>query len=396
MMHRLSAFILAAAPAFAVAQAPAKWRLVEQWRKGGEVEGPHAFDAMLNAGATALAPSPGGRLVVLDASKSTIHILDSTGAAVRSFARNGGGPGEFRNALGIAVGHDGRIVVNDLSNARYVMFAPNGDFDRVVQISRRYLFSFDIAWDASFDANGQLLESVSIPPKSAAAVRAPGMFGDSTLMTERWTADFARSDSSSLCGTPVPMAQDHSTRYVKTTPGSPALRENTGGRPPGGMITWIPVPFTEQLQRFVRDRNGFEWAPISPGSGELVRRRSGQCGSVLARITLRGPRTPVPESMRDSALRRVPDDVRERVPRDYPWFRALRVDDQNRLWVERDVSGGRRFDVFASSGQAVAEVDVPSSLASDLPVVIAHGRVYGFVKDSDDVPYLVAWRIRTR
>jgi sugar lactone lactonase YvrE len=115
-------------------------------------------------------------------------------------------------------------------------------------------------------------------------------------------------------------------------------------------------------------------------------------------VTLRGPRARIPERLRDSALRHVADEFRNRVPSEYAWYRALRVDDQNNLWVERDVAGGRRFDVYAPDGRLLAEVAVPPALDTDARsgfgrLVLAHGRVYGFVKDADDVAYLVAWRI---
>jgi len=166
---------------------------------------------------------------------------------------------------------------------------------------------------------------------------------------------------------------------------------SAGSRPMA--VTWPPIPFTEQAPYFVRDLDGLEWAPTAVGSGELVRRASGKCGEITARIALRGPRATVPRDIRDKALQQVPADVRSRVPREYPWFRSLRIDDRNQLWVERDVDGGRRFDVYDSVSRLVAEVAVPRIFSGDLPFVIAHGRVIGFVKDADDVRSLVSWRI---
>ena len=131
------------------AQTAPKWRFVESWRKGEAVEGAYAFDGMLNSPPSALAAAPGGRIVVLDASQSRLHILDSTGAVVRSFGRDGAGPGEFRFGSGIAVSHDGRILVNDPFNGRYVLYAANGDFVRVIPIVRKYLFAFDMMWHSS-------------------------------------------------------------------------------------------------------------------------------------------------------------------------------------------------------------------------------------------------------
>jgi hypothetical protein len=301
--------------------------------------------------------------------------------------------------MGFAIAPDGRITVFDQSNGRLVIFGADGDFDRVVTMARRRpAYTFDITWDGSFDSSGRLLQSVAIPPGRPAKTTTPAMFSDSVLMTERISPDLERSDSVALCGSPPPVATHVARYYLRTFR---AVLRPVGGTaasapPPTQTVATMNVPFTEMRNEFVRDRSGFEWAPIATGSPELVRRESGRCGAILARVRLRGPRPPIPAGLRDSALAKVPAEVRRYVPREYPWFRALRVDDQNRLWVERDVAGGRRFDVYSPSGQLLGEAELPGQLATGLPIAIGHDRVFGFVKDSDDVPYMVGWRVRER
>ena len=393
---RLAA-VAVVATGFAGTQTVPAWHVEEVWRKGGAIDGPYYFDQMLTYRAAAIAPSPGSRLIVFDPAGSRLHLLDSTGALIRTIGREGSGPGEFRSPFGVAVAHDGRIVVNDLRNGRFVLFSATGDFDRVISIRRGPLFAFDIGWDASFDNSGRLLHPLSVRAIRPIAVTgvAPGSpLLDSTLVTERWARDLLRSDTVSMCGAPLPVAQNTAQHYMRSFGGSGRIDENAppGGRPPGG-VGWLPIPFTEQHTYYVRDRDGLEWAPIAPGSRELVRRAGGRCGDVVARVTLRGGRAPVPAAARERELAHVLAEVHARVPREYPWYRALRVDDQNQLWVERDVAGGRRFDVFSATGQPVAEVNVPAGLVTTLPVVVAGGRLHGFVKDANDVAYLVAWRI---
>jgi len=376
-----------AVPALLSAQGPAAWRLVEVWRKGGEPDGPYAFESVRDVKAL-----PGGRLIILDRRSAQLHVYDSSGTVIRSIGRVGGGPGEFRFPFGVAVAPDGRFAVNDPQQSRISLFAADGSYERGVTLRRQPHIYFNVLWDATFDRTGRLVASVGLPPK-APNPRVPGSmspFADSVLVTERWTSDFTRADTLQLCASPQP---------VHTSPTHYALVSQGGaGRPPGGWVGWNEIPFTAQRPYFARDLDGHEWGPREYGSGELVRRESGRCASILARIALHGGRAPIPSSMRDSALRNVRDEHRSRVPREYAWYRSLRVDDQNNLWVERDVDGGRRFDVFAPDGRALAEVTVPPTLDTDLRyqtphVVVAHGRVYGFVKDADDVPYLVAWRI---
>lgn len=389
-VYRLVCVMFATSNALvASAQQPAKWRLVEEWRKGGAAEGAYHFDNVHFA--QDLQAVPGGRLVVLDRQVSQLYLLDSAGKVVRAFSRMGSGPGELRGAIGIAVAPNGQLLVNDPSNGRFSLYSPKGDFLRTITVSRIHPFYFIEAWDGAFDRAGHLRESVGIraaPSKRGAVAPAMPML-DSSIATERWTPDFARSDSAVLCGAPPHVDKDHAKHYRVESRAKDKLEDGTAS----GSVGWLNVPFTEQANVFVRDRDGYEWSASTTGAGELVRRESGRCTTVLARVTLRGPRAPIPRVLRDSALRRVPSEFRSRVPREYAWFRSLRVDDHNRLWVEREVAGGGRFDVFTSGGAPVAEIDVPRGMRATLPIVIANDHVYGFVKNDDDVPYLVAWRI---
>lgn len=390
-MMRAIRLLFACFPVLAVAQTPPKWRLVEEWRKGGAVDGPYSFDGVLKQSWSSLAAETGGRVVWMDTENSRALIFDSTGAHVRTFGRDGAGPGEFRGPMGMAVAPGGNIVVYDQRNGRLVSFAPNGDFIRTITLVRRPPFAFNITWDGSFDQQGRLLQSVATPRKGAA--RSGEMSSDSTLSTERLAADFLRSDTMSMCAAPRPLREDADHYYNRTI--QPRAVRLDGGASPvtGPVIVTEFIPFTETRNQFVRDRQGMEWSQSAFTAPELVRRESGRCGVVVARAKLRGARPSIATAVRDSAMEKLAADVKARVPREYPWVRALRIDDQNRLWVERDVATGRRFDVFASSGDAVAEIDVPAELLTDRPVLIANNRVIGFVKDSDDIPYLVSWKM---
>lgn len=111
------------APDFPLAlQAPTVFQLggfdAEGWEQFGELRAP-GFDG-------------DGNLYLLDRQASRVTVVDSTGALVRSFGRQGNGPGELASPMGMAVFPDGQVVISDLGNRGFVVFAPDGSFLRLV------------------------------------------------------------------------------------------------------------------------------------------------------------------------------------------------------------------------------------------------------------------------
>ena len=76
-----------------------------------------------------------GRLFVLDSQVSQIFLVDTGGTLIRRIGREGDGPGEFRNMVGMVAMDDGRLVVRDLRHRAYHVFDPNGDFERMVRMA---------------------------------------------------------------------------------------------------------------------------------------------------------------------------------------------------------------------------------------------------------------------
>jgi hypothetical protein len=356
----------------AIGQTVAQWRLVEVWRKGGSTDGPFAFENVRDIKAL-----PGG-FAVLNGRSMTLTVYDSNGAVVKSSGRSGRGQGEFVSPRGMAVAPNGSIVVNDPGAGRLTTFSPGGVYVRQIPFNRPTPVGFVMPWDGTFDQSGRLVASVGHKPRKADPTLPRG--ADSSLMTERWATNYARSDSAELCGAGLSVYYSPSNYRVVA---------------PNG-ITFPQLPFTAPGPTYARDLDGFEWGPVQQGSGELVRRASGWCNQRFTRIVLRGQRVPVPAALRQAALRDVPAAKHAAVPTTYPWFRSLRIDDEDYLWVERDGASGRRFDVYSPAGRLAAEVTAPTGLMlDDTPthVVIGHRRLYGFVKDAKNVRYLVSWRI---
>lgn len=77
----------------------------------------------------------GGNLFVLNPDVPVVAVLDRDGGLVRTLGRRGEGPGEFKAPDDIYVWRDGTVAVADRGSGAYVVFAPDGSFDRRVNMS---------------------------------------------------------------------------------------------------------------------------------------------------------------------------------------------------------------------------------------------------------------------
>ncbi|MYE15317.1 MAG: hypothetical protein F4Y07_02445, partial [Gemmatimonadetes bacterium] len=77
----------------------------------------------------------GGNLFVLNPDVPVIAVLNRDGGLVRTLGRRGEGPGEFSGPDDTYVWRDGTVAVADRGNGTYVVFAPDGSFDRQVNMS---------------------------------------------------------------------------------------------------------------------------------------------------------------------------------------------------------------------------------------------------------------------
>lgn len=84
---------------------------------------------------TSLSFDASGNLHIADLSGNRLEVIvvDPRGGLVRRFGRRGEGPGEFREAAEAFALPDGRTVVPDNGHLAYHVFAPGGDFERMVR-----------------------------------------------------------------------------------------------------------------------------------------------------------------------------------------------------------------------------------------------------------------------
>ena len=83
-----------------------------------------------------------GNLFVLNPDAAVVAVLDRNGGLVRTLGRRGEGPGEFTGPDDIYVWRDGTVVVADRGSGTYVVFAPDGSFDRQVNMSAGHVADY--------------------------------------------------------------------------------------------------------------------------------------------------------------------------------------------------------------------------------------------------------------
>lgn len=359
--------------ALAIQPPVAKWRLVEEWRVGGEVEGPHSFGDVRGLGLL-----PDGGIVLLDAKDQQVHYLDARGRPVRTVGRKGGGPGEFQRANGLLVTSKGHVIVNDPGNNRFTILSGNGDLLKTFPILNPWGYGF--LWDSYLTSRDLVDEFVPIHK---------GSQNTSIAARRIWSADFARSDTilPPACSDSEP---DPTDRVY-------AFRSERGGMT-------MSIPFRAPRVVEVRSPVGARWVGRHPEYDKIEHFPPGRCDSDLA-IRLGGQRVRIRPALRDSMAGVVranasrygaPVPDLEKIPREYRPFDVLFLDEAGRLWVERRVSEtDRRFEVYDTKGVLLAEVASPATFAGYRPLIITNDQVLGFLPDEDDVLHLVSfWIVR--
>jgi hypothetical protein len=162
------------------------------------------------------------------------------------------------------------------------------------------------------------------------------------------------------------------------------------------------IPYAAPTVGHISSPDGGFWYAGWPGHNVITHTPASGCTPNMT-ITLAERRVAIPKASRDSAVARVteaanryspPGPDLELIPRTYPAFDIMRLDQTGRLWVGRRRTATQRdFEVYDSSGRLVACLDMPAKLVLIRPLIITADRFYGIETDEDDLPYLVAYRI---
>jgi hypothetical protein len=107
--------------------APTKLVLEELYTVGGG-DSPEASFVQPSA----LDVLPDGTVYVVDSKDHKVKVFDAAGKFVRAFGRQGQGPGEMNQPMGILISPANEVLVEDILNRRLAVFAPDGTFRRHV------------------------------------------------------------------------------------------------------------------------------------------------------------------------------------------------------------------------------------------------------------------------
>lgn len=356
-----SGAVLVSNPSYGIWDSSSAWRVVEELRLGSlEGSGPELFGSI-----SALEVDALGRIYVFESQAQEIRVFDSTGVFVRTIGREGAGPGEFRQGIGLAWAPAGNLWAVDPGNSRISVFDTAGTYLSMRRIMGGYVRT---PWPGGFDEDGRFYH-YGIDLESESGERFVMVRFD-TLLNPIDTVWAPRPPED---------------RYFE-------LRSEGG-------LTLAGIPFTPSITSRIGPA-GHLW--FSDTRDYRVYERN-VAGDTLSIVTRDFEPLPVTDAEIDSAMasfdwftRQGGRIDRSRFPRVKPALRSIYIDDETRLWVVpyTDAGDSRRvLDVFGASGRYLGRLRLPFRLAGNPIPLFRRGSIYAVTHDELDVPYVVRARI---
>jgi hypothetical protein len=383
MLTRIAAALAAAAGFLATAQPAQRWHLAQDLRVG-TADGAVPYTFSLQA---QVVSRNDGTLYVLDRGNHEVRVFDTRGRHLRTFGREGAGPGEFLGAATAGWVAD-TLWVSDPLQLRTTFFAPDGRVLRTAGPAIRASREFAPAAAEAVLADGSLLVLPSpLQPASRTAV-----IDVSRLPVLR----VGRS------GTVDTLAhRDLRNRMVRVSVGasrlmllqpwddSPLLAVATNGQ--SIVMVTRPAAVRPENARFRVTRltptgdtafsRSFLYTPVPVPPG-WASTWADETARVISARRGNAERNRLTAALSQGAY----------VPKFMPPVTAVVAADDGTVWLRREARGAVvAWTVLGPNGLPLADVRAPSGLEIQQ---VQRSHVSGVMTDALDVPYVYRYRIQ--
>ncbi len=335
------------------------WRVVEEVRIGTlEGDGPDMFGSI-----GSMEVDENGNIYVYERQALELRVFGPNGEHVRTVGREGGGPGEFKQVIGMDWAADGTLWIVDPGNNRISVFDTAGTYVTSHRTIGNYIIS---PWPGGFDTTGAFY-NYGIDTEADA---------EEQLVMVRYDDNMEPADTFQV------------PRYDAGDAYFDLRTKNSFWR--------MSIPFMPGMQ-WQLSRTGDIWFGVT---GDYRLFKTNLTGDTLRVVSREYQPVAVTEADIEQSLERFDDFLREggkvdrsRIPGVKPAFRTLFLDDANRLWVMPMTSNdneGRLLDVFDSEGRYLGRVELPFVMERYPTPLFRNGRIYAVTRDDLDVPYVVS------
>jgi hypothetical protein len=359
----------------------------------GQFEGP---DEYIFGSLSSLAVAQDGSIYTFDRQAMELRKYGPDGTYLRTFGREGGGPGEYKRPDGgLAVLSDGRVVLRDPGNTRLTVYSGDGE----------YLEGWRIR--GSFNTSRRLY-------RDTADAVYPMILLDPQADVTEWTYGLVQYSSDGTAGDTLAApgydyepqqlvarerTDDGTNTSVNSVPFSPNdfWTFSPLGYMVGGLSTRYAIELFVAPDRVLRiERLNLEPAPVlAAEKDERERISTANLRRTQPNWRWNGP--PIPETK--------------------PPFAGVLIGERGRLWVrlhqeayqieaaepESELAPGEipertwiepvAFDVFEPDGRYLGMVRAPRGFSTSPTPVVRGDTVWAVVRDDLDVPYINRFHI---
>jgi hypothetical protein len=287
-------------------------------------------------------------IYLLDIRQGQISVFNKNGEYLRNIGKKGQGPGEFQFPLQILVSPNREFVICDLMLRRLLFFSLDGTFERSVPTWQQGRLT-----KLLIDSEGNIIGETMLSGEK----RGFSLIKFNSFFKELFTIAVKEREK-------IPLIEDLAPRIIWI------VSEN-------GEIIW-------------GDSEKYEISVLSR-DGKLLKK-------IIREIR---PKKVPEEEYREQIKSKfgekpIPPEFEQQLPKYYPAFRSLEMDDQGRLFVstyEKTKDGKNCYiDVFSPESKYIAKIPLQAQ-----PRILKKGKLYTVEEDEKGYPVLkrygIKWKI---